>query len=300
MKTNVQAPVRIGTARIDRIQELQFPEAPPTDLLTDLPEDAIAANLSWFAPDYFETGVDYMISSVHTWVVRTGELTIVIDTGIGNDKPRPQFPPIDMMQTPFLDRLAELGISPDQVDMVICTHLHFDHVGWNTRLQDGEWVPTFPRATYYLPRADFAHWHPESGDGREDPINKNAFGDSIAPIAASGRVVWVDGPLEVTDDITIEPAPGHSPGHSVVRLRSDGDTAIFFGDLLHSPLQVRYPESNSVFCHDQPAAARSRRSVLDEAAREGHALFSTHFPAPSVGRVVADGSAFTWVPLEQA
>jgi glyoxylase-like metal-dependent hydrolase (beta-lactamase superfamily II) len=297
MKTNVQAPVRIGTARVDRIQELQFPEGPPSHQLTDLPEEAVDENLSWFAPDYYEEELGFMISSVHTWVVRQGDLTVLIDTGIGNDKSRPQFPPIDGMQTPFLDRLAEIGVTPEDVDIVICTHLHFDHIGWNTQLRDGVWVPTFPRATYYLSSLDYDHWHPETGDGREDPINLNAFGDSIAPVAESGRVSWVDGPVQVTEDISIEPAPGHSPGHSVVRLSSEGETAIFFGDLLHSPLQVRYPQSNSPFCQDQPAAAQSRRRVLDEAAAEGHTLFSTHFPAPSAGRVEVDGDRFTWVPL---
>jgi glyoxylase-like metal-dependent hydrolase (beta-lactamase superfamily II) len=291
-------PIQLGRARVDLIPEVEFPEGPPHELLTALPTDAVEANLDWFAPRYYDAQREQMISSVHVWVVRVDGRTIVIDTGNGNDKPRPQFPVISMLHTSFLERLAAIGISLEDVDVVICTHLHLDHVGWNTVAVDGAWQPTFPRARYLFPRADFDHWDPESGPGRDDPINQNVFKDSILPVFDAGLAELIDPVYEVADGVTINPAPGHSPGHSVVRVTSDGVTGVFFGDLMHSPLQVRYPESNSIFCLDQDEASASRQRILRAAAEGGHLLFSAHFPTPQAGRVETSGTAYIWRPLE--
>jgi glyoxylase-like metal-dependent hydrolase (beta-lactamase superfamily II) len=289
--------INIGRARVDLVPEVEFPEAPPHEMLAGLPEDAVQAQLDWFAPDYYDVKLGQMISSVHVWVVRLDGRTFVIDPGVGNQKARPQFPVIDMLGTPFLENLSAIGVEPEVVDFVICTHLHLDHVGWNTTLVEGEWVPTFPNAKYLFPRADFEHWDPESGPGREDPINANVFADSVIPIVEAGLATLVDPGFVAAKGVTIEPAPGHSPAHSVVKVTSDGATGIFFGDLLHTPLQVPYPGANSIFDIDQAQAEESRRSVLTAAAQEGHVLFSAHFPAPQAGRVETSGETFAWLPV---
>ncbi|WP_432013574.1 MBL fold metallo-hydrolase [Streptomyces cucumeris] len=288
--------IRLGAALVDVVSEMSFPEGPPHELLVGLPEDAVTRQLDWFAPHYYDPASSFMISSIHTWVVRLAGKIILIDTCVGNDKPRPAFEFIHELSLPYLERLAEVGVEPGDVDYVMCTHLHLDHVGWNTRLVGDRWVPTFPHAEYIFSRDDYAHWEPDTGAGRDDPINENVFADSVAPIAASGQMRLVDSGYSPVDGLTLVSAPGHTPGHSVVRLTSEGQSGVFFGDLMHSPLQVAYPQVNSIFCLDQARAATTRREILERAARDGDLLFSAHFPSPHSGRVSADGDAFRFHP----
>ncbi|MFC9835564.1 MBL fold metallo-hydrolase [Rhodococcus sp. NPDC127530] len=288
--------IRVGAAVVDVVSEMSFPEGPPHELLAGLPEGAVTRNLEWLAPDYYERASGFMISSIHTWVIRLSGKVILVDTCVGNDKQRPAFEFVHELSLPYLERLAAVGVTPEDVDYVLCTHLHLDHVGWNTRLVDNRWVPTFPQAEYIFSRDDYAHWEPASGAGRDDPINQNVFTDSIAPVTASGQMRLVDSGYSPVEGLTLVSAPGHTPGHAVVRLTSKEKSAVFFGDLMHSPLQVAYPDVNSIFCLDQPRAAATRRKILERAAHEDDILFSAHFPAPHLGRVSVDGDGFVFHP----
>jgi glyoxylase-like metal-dependent hydrolase (beta-lactamase superfamily II) len=196
-----------------------------------------------------------------------------------------------MLNTPWLERLGVAGAAPQDIDLVICTHLHSDHCGWNTTLVDGEWVPTFPSARYVFSRADEQYW----AAGQDDPqlaYNAGVYADSVFPIIEAGQAMIVDGTLEVTRGLTLEPAPGHTPGHLKVTLESDGEGIVFAGDSMHHALQVAYPALNTGGCFDPAAAESSRRSILATCADRGFLLAPAHFPAPHAFRVERAGDGF--------
>ncbi|MFO0750798.1 MAG: MBL fold metallo-hydrolase, partial [Myxococcota bacterium] len=196
---------------------------------------------------------------------------------IGNDKER-RNPAWHRLQTPFLERLAEAGAGPDDVDVVLCTHLHFDHVGWFTRWTGERWAPTFPRARYLVARREWEHWL---------PLPKHAYvvADSLQPVADAGLVDLVEPPCAVTDQVSLEPAPGHTPGHVVVRVRSGGAEAVITGDSLHHPCQVGRPDWSSKADVDADVAGDTRRRLVDDAAARRVLLVGTHFAEPAAGFV---------------
>ncbi|WP_374424334.1 MBL fold metallo-hydrolase [Chromobacterium sp.] len=228
--------------------------------------------------------------SVHSWVVEWAGQLFLIDTGIGNDKERAFNPLFHRLQTPFLQRLAAAGVQPEQVDHVLLTHLHADHVGWNTRLVDGEWRPTFPNATYALPQGELDFFATPAADSR-----RMVFDDSVAPVIAAGQALAIsrDGG-EYRDGLRFHPTPGHCAGHMAISLTSRGETALFTGDVMHSPMQVYRPAWNSVFCREQDAARQSRRWLLDFAAERRATVFTAHFPATSAGRLARRDGGFQW------
>lgn len=229
--------------------------------------------------------------SVHSWAVEWAGQVFLIDTGIGNDKERAFNPLFHRLQTPFLERLAQLGIQPADVDHVLLTHLHADHVGWNTRLIKDQWTPTFPKALYALPQGDLDFFATPEADSR-----RMVFDDSVAPVIASGqaRVIGRDGG-DYQDGFRFHPTPGHCAGHMSISLSSRGETALFCGDVMHTPMQVYRPEWNSVFCREQDEARKSRRWLLDFAAERSALVFSAHFSGSSAGRVTRrDGGDFDW------
>ncbi|WP_432013631.1 MBL fold metallo-hydrolase [Streptomyces cucumeris] len=228
-----------------------------------------------------------MVISDHTWVVRTPRATVLIDTCWGNDKPRPGFG--GNLDTPWLRLLEELGVTPDDVDIVVCTHLHSDHVGWNTRLVDGKWIPTFPKARYVVPRAEFEYWQKA---GRSEFGHDAAFVDSVLPCVEAGQVDLVEPGYVIDGCLTVEAAPGHTVGQVIVRAESLGERAVFAADAIHVPLQLAYPDSNSIACDDPEAARRTRWRLLEECAKTGDLLISNHFPAPYYGTIKRAGDAF--------
>jgi glyoxylase-like metal-dependent hydrolase (beta-lactamase superfamily II) len=259
------------------------------------------ANRSWLAPDFWDPETEDAWMCSQAMVVKSGGQTILIDAGIGNGKSRPYFPPFDNLDTPFLDRLREAGADPADVDIVINTHLHVDHVGWNTRLDGGQWVPTFPNATYLFPKADFDYWNPESESTPPGGLDAApVFADSILPIVHAGLAKFYDGSYALDDHVTLEPAPGHSPGASVVRLRSGGETAVIVGDVLHTPMEIVRPGAGACFDEDPTQAVRSRQRVLAQAVDRHELIIAGHFPvdrAVVVGRRGDDYVIDSWVPL---
>jgi glyoxylase-like metal-dependent hydrolase (beta-lactamase superfamily II) len=220
-------------------------------------------------------------------VVRAPGLTLLVDTCVGNDKDRGGRKPFHMMRTAFLDELKAAGVAPEAVDVVICTHLHVDHVGWNTRLEDGRWVPTFPRARHLLGRREWEHW---SAEGGEDTARIMA--DSVRPVLDAGLADLVEMDHRLSAEIRLEPTPGHTPGHASVRLSSGGGEAVITGDLMHHPIQMAEPGLASNFDSDPALAEKTRRAFCARYAGADVAVLGTHFQQPSAGRIVRHGAAW--------
>jgi glyoxylase-like metal-dependent hydrolase (beta-lactamase superfamily II) len=284
--------IGIGNLEVMRIEESHGPGFSPQMMFPDLPPEALERHRDWMVPRYYNPQLNAFVSSIHSWLIRTSHHTVLIDTCVGNHKDRPEFPRFNRLDVPWLDRLAAAGVTPEQVDFVMCTHLHVDHVGWNTRLDNGRWVPTFPRAKYLFGRREFEHW---TGEGAP-AMGGRVIGDSVLPIVEAGLSHLVDDGYCLDDALTVEPTHGHTAGHVMIRARSGGATGLFIGDAMHNPIQCCYPDVNSAFCEDQDAARATRRHILGESAEHGHLLLPTHFGAPHVGRVQAEGDAFVFVP----
>jgi glyoxylase-like metal-dependent hydrolase (beta-lactamase superfamily II) len=285
----------IGNVTVTRIEEqLGFASRPPEQYLDGFDREMLARHLDWLVPHHYSPADDRLISSIHSWLIRTGRHTILLDSCAGNHKNRPGFSRFHQLDTPFLQRLHAAGVRPEQIDIVLCTHLHADHVGWNTMLRDGHWVPTFPNARYLFSRVET-----EIGDPRRNPAadadlqRGGAYRDSVLPVIESGQAVLIDGEHAIDDSLTIVPAPGHTPGHVVLWLANSMGRAVFCGDVLHHALQMHAPHCNSAFCELPEAARATRRRILEQCVEHGAALFPGHFGAPHVARVLAVQAAFS-------
>jgi len=219
-------------------------------------------------------------------VVQAPGLNLVVDTCIGNDKPRALLGG-RALQSAFLDSLAEAGCPREAVDVVVCTHLHVDHVGWNTMLVDGGWVPTFPNARYLIGRREYEHWT-RDGDEEQQVI----LGDSVRPVFDQGLATLVEMNHRISPEIRLTPTPGHTPGHVSVLIESGGARAMITGDMLHHPVQFGHPEWSPTFDSDPVAGANMRRAVMEGVAEEPVLVIGTHFAAPTAGHVRRDGDAF--------
>lgn len=290
------AMITIGELRIDRVEELCGAFVGPDDFLDGIPREVLARDSSWLARHGMDLATGNLVTSIHSWIVRTRHHNILIDTCYGNHKDRGEGHLGTNLQSDWLDRLAAKGLRPEDIDFVMCTHLHSDHVGWNTRLIDGRWVPTFPNARYIFSRKEYEHWHPDMGAATfygEGP----AFIDSVLPCVEAGLAALVEDGYTVDDQLTVEAAPGHTPGTCVIRALSQGKGGLFVGDCMHSPLQVACPDVNSLACEDPAQARATRRRLLGDCAEHGHLLLPAHFPPPFAGHVKADGDGFEYFPL---
>ncbi|MFF0223348.1 MBL fold metallo-hydrolase [Streptomyces sp. NPDC004629] len=279
-------PVMVGDAEVWRISEYAGPSpATPAFLFPDSDPAYWTDNADRLDPDFYDARSGTLRSVLHTWLIRSQGMVILVDTGAGNGKERPYAPVYAHHHTPYLENLRAAGVRPQDVDIVVNTHLHVDHVGWNTRLEGREWVPTFPNARYLMGEPDFVRWDPVRTPRPQGDGNQNVFEDSVAPVHRAGQVgLWHDG-HRVNGELVLEAAPGHTPGSAVVRLQSRGEGALFVGDILHSPVQIARPDVNSCFC-EAPALARStRRRLLAEAADRGLFVFPGHFGGRSACRV---------------
>lgn len=294
--------IRLGDVEITRVVEWSGPVAAAAVILPDSTRQMWQDNRSWLAPDFWRPDDDSWPAHVQTWIVRSEGRTILIDTGVGNDRQRPQVPQFERLHTDFLGRLAAAGVQAGEVDIVVNTHIHYDHVGWNTQLRDGQWVPTFPHARYLIPRPDNQYYDPATARRSRPPRDEQervrwqasglVFDDSVAPVHRAGQAVLWDDSYRIDGNLTVEAAPGHTPGSSVVRLRSGSDRAVFVGDILHTPLQIAEPDCNSCFCDDQVQAAATRRRVLGRAADLGELVVPAHFAGPGAAEVRRDGDRF--------
>jgi glyoxylase-like metal-dependent hydrolase (beta-lactamase superfamily II) len=273
--------------------------------ITRVIESEVASSARWILPDasrenmlqigwlqpHFCNAEGRAIMSLHSFIVESAGARVLVDTCVGNDKER-QLPAWNMRQGPFLSSLREAGHPAEAIDRVLCTHLHVDHVGWNTRLQDDKWVPTFPNARYLFARSEYEHWRSEQD---ADATTRTIMQDSVMPVVDAGLVDLVESDHVVGEGIRLQPTPGHTPGHVSVRIESQGERAVITGDLLHHPAQCAHPEWASSADVDPVLARRTRRDFLAACADVPTLVLGTHFATPTAGRIVRDGDAFRLV-----
>jgi glyoxylase-like metal-dependent hydrolase (beta-lactamase superfamily II) len=297
---------RLGDAEVLRIEEMVGPMFDPTTFFPDFDAAVFAAERSWLAPAHLaESG--RIISSMHSWLVRVGGLNVLVDGCIGDGKDRQPFHRWTDLATDWPRRLAATGVAPEDVDVVLCTHLHVDHVGWNTRLEDGRWVPTFPNARYLFARAEveaFRARRAQSRDADFDAVSDKVWDDSVLPVLEAGLADLVDGEHEVlADRLVAEPTPGHTPGSTSLALRDapGRERALFTGDVFHHPIQVLRPDWNSAFCELPEQARATRRALLARLADRETLLMPAHFADPFAMRVVSSdaGLALRDAPCDE-
>ncbi len=285
----------IGEVRVDRIVETQGPFAEASFLLPDFTPELIAQHRDWLVPRYYDDAQDRVIMSFHSLLLRTPRYNILVDTCVGNDKHRPARPGWHLQQSDWLSRLAVLQLAPEQIDYVFCTHLHADHVGWNTRLVDGRWVPTFPNARYLFARTEYEYWQQAIVSHRgEAPLNHGCFADSVLPVVEAGQVELIDNDYQFDESIRFSPAPGHTPGMVVVHVDSRGQRALLTGDVMHTPIQLACPVLSSRFCLDPQRSRQTRRALIEQCADSDVLLLPAHFPDPTAGYIRRRGDAFCY------
>lgn len=285
---------RVGDFEVQRICEFEGPFIAPEVFFPDFDSEVLRANPDMTGPRMIDPATGKLVFSFHSFIVKTGHHTILIDSCIGNNKHRPMRPQFHQLQSPFLADLASTGVGVEDVDYVMCTHLHWDHVGWNTRLDNGRWVPTFPNARYIMARREFAHWQAVQ-QRQEDSPHRLAFEDSVLPVVQAGLSVLVDDDYTFEDGLWFESAPGHTPGNVVIHARSQDDHAVFLGDVVHHQFQLMKPEWSTLACTDVELSRQTRTRLVEEYAENGTRLLPGHFPAPTAGRIVRHGSAFRYV-----
>ncbi len=285
---------RIGHVDIARIEESLGHGFAPDFLFPTAEKDLFAGSAAALGPNFFDAGAGRLMSSIHTWLVRTGRHVILIDTCAGNHKHRPMLPRFHKLDTPFLDRLRAAGVAPEQVDYVICTHVHVDHVGWNTRLVDGRWVPAFPNAKYIIARREIDFWTAQAAAAAPDDLVAILYNDSIRPILDSGQAELVEGDHPLGDEIMLTPAPGHTPGQVIAHLRAGGRRAVFSGDVMHHPIQIGNPHVNSCFCENHDEARATRLRLLESCSETGALLLPAHFGRPHGVHIEARPGGFAF------
>ena len=242
----------------------------------------------WLKPKSMDPATNALLFTVQSYVVRTSHHTILIDSCVGNHKERANRPLWHQKtDDTYMQALAALGLAPENIDYVMCTHLHADHVGWNTRLEGGRWVPTFPNARYVFTAKELEAWqqgHPK--------FTRYPLEDSVLPVIAAGKAELVTNDFALDDEVWLEPSAGHTPDHVSIRLASRGQNAVMSGDLMHSPVQCVHPEWTVWPDWDAAQAKRTRRAFLERYAGTETLVCTAHFPLPSAGRIVADGDAF--------
>lgn len=274
----------VGDIRVDRIVEMVSPFKTLAEFFPDSRKEEIDSCRDWMEPWALCPDTGKFILVVQSYLVRTTRHTILIDTCVGCDKTVSWY--LDWNKRKdrnWLDKLALHGVTPPDVDFVLCTHLHGDHVGWNTQLINERWVPTFPNAKYIMSREEIDITRELDGDG---------YNENILPVIETAQAVLVDNEYQIGDGIWLEPTPGHTPGHVAVGMESKGTEAVMCGDLMHSPIQCLYPDWKAVSDDDPEQAAKTRRAFLTENSERNRAIMTAHFPEPSVGKILRSGDAF--------
>jgi glyoxylase-like metal-dependent hydrolase (beta-lactamase superfamily II) len=277
----------VGDVHIARIVEVNAWEDDITMCIPDATPELVKS-LPWLQP-HFATPAGRMLLSFQCFVLRSQGRNVMVDTCIGADRER-EFPVFTHMQTIFLEDLAAAGFAHESITDVLCTHLHFDHVGWNTRLVDGRWVPTFPGARYFFGRREWEHWkHLRDTDGYHHMAH---LADSIDPVMQAGLVELIDPDFRLTDEVSLIPTPGHTPGHVSVLIQSRGQSAVITGDIMHNPIQVALPGREGTFDMDKARGARTRVEFVERFSESGTLVIGTHFADPTAGQIVKDGAAW--------
>jgi glyoxylase-like metal-dependent hydrolase (beta-lactamase superfamily II) len=279
--------IRVGDITVHRIVEQEFAFMPALGTIPALTPELLDENRHWMEPTALDAQ-GWLIMCFQSYVLRTPHHTILVDSCVGNDKRRPTRPQWNMKSDDlYMSRLAAAGLRVEDIDFVMCTHLHTDHVGWNTRLENGRWVPTFPNARYVFTAQEYTYWQEMNTKAHVLPFN-----DSVLPIVEADRADMVAGDHEIGDLVHLLPTPGHTPGHVAVCFGRAGADGVISGDLMHSPLQARYPELSIMFDVDPAQAALTRRAFLERYCDSGTLCCPAHFPSPTWGRIKRWGDGF--------
>lgn len=283
---------RVAGAKITKIPEQQSSGIPATSLFPQWNSQIVSTIAEYLDPCDIDLQTETLTLSTHSWLIEMDGKFIIIDTASGNGKNRPSNPKFHQMKSGWLKALRSTGVTPEQVDAVVMTHLHVDHVGWNTINSEGEWKPTFPNARYYFSAQEYTFYQNPENVMRP---SIGALEDSVTPVVAAGQAVLLDENIvEVFPGLRIHRTPGHSIAHLAFSISRGGETALFWGDVAHSPLQVCLPQWSSSYCEFPDVAQQSRREILHFAA-ETHALvFTSHFPDHSVGQCVSVNGQLRW------
>lgn len=280
--------MRLGHIEVHRVVESICKDFDPYDFFPETTEEDWARHKGWLEPRAIDPASGNLVLPIQAFLVRTKRHTILVDTCVGHDKSRPQRPFWHLKRfDTFLPQLAAAGAKPEDIDYVMCTHLHSDHVGWNTQLRDGRWVPTFSNARYIFARSE---WQEFEATHAKHP--QPQFLDSVLPIMEAGQAQLVEKDFALDDEVWLEPTPGHTPGHFCVRIASRGAKAVITGDCIHSPVQCVEPHWIMRADSDPQLAKATRRNFLESVSDSGVMVCATHFPEPSIGRVTARDRAF--------
>lgn len=284
---------QVGRAKVTRVVEYSAPTHDPAFLFPDLTQAELDSFCGLLAPNHYVPEMNRLIITIQIWVVQIDDKVILIDTGVGNEKPRTA-PRMRNLNNRVGEWLEAAGAGFDKVTHVIQTHMHADHTGWNTVLKDGEWVPTFPKARYLMPKTDFDYWK-QAIQEQSDMAIDNSWNDSVKPVIEADVVDFVeDDAGKILGCLTVEPVPGHTPGMLSYRLESDGEEALFCADVFHSPIQILKPELNTAYCVLPEVARETRKRALEEACQRRTLLMPMHFGEPYCGyiRKTQDGYRF--------
>jgi glyoxylase-like metal-dependent hydrolase (beta-lactamase superfamily II) len=276
-------PVSIGQISISRVEEMIWTIS-PRFLFPDITYDDLEPYRHWLVPHFCAEDLKLRLS-IHTFVVCTPHHTILVDTCIGNDRQR-DILSWAHMQTDYLSRLRRAGVHPEEVDYVFCTHMHVDHVGWNTHLKDGQWVPTFPNARYLFHQTEWEYWKTSTDDNQGQ-----VMGDSVQPIIDAGLADMVSSDFVIEDGIYLAPTPGHTPGHCSVHLHSNGDHGVITGDMIHHPWQIAAPYRTSRACTNPEQAVQTRTEFVHKYADTATLILGTHFAPPTALHIVSQGDS---------
>ena len=276
---------KIGDVSITRLVEVVL-KAPINSLFPEGTPEQLSAHDNWLRPNFLDADGD-MILSIHAFLISAGGLNIIVDTCAGNGKKLPLYPEWNDLNTPFLESMAELGFPADKIDRVLCTHLHFDHVGWNTHLVDGQWIPTFPNARYLFGATEWEFWK-----DADDPYESHALDQALQPIFDAEQVDLVESSHQINDEISLIPTPGHTPGHVSILIRSKGEEAVITGDMFHHPLQMAKPGWVDMADVESSLAEKTRVEFMQRFGDSETTVLGTHFATPTAGKIVSDGPGY--------
>ena len=275
---------QVGNIKITRVVEMQVTGGSRFILPQAIPETILP--MQWLQP-HFADEQGKLIMSIHALVIETADRKMIVDTCIGNDKKR-NIANWSNLQLPFLEDLQKAGYDRFEIDTVMCTHLHVDHVGWNTMLMDSEWIPTFPNAEYLMGKKEYEYWH----NAEPDQLNEGLLEDSVKPVFDAGLVKLVPMDFEVCEGIYFEATPGHTPGHVSIHIESQGQHALITGDSFHHPCQIEKVQWSSSADYDQIASKQTRESLLTKYGDSNVLIIGTHFATPTAGYLRKKGSTY--------
>ena len=280
-----------GPFQIQRVLEFEWPDLEPEFLLHDVAAGEFAVTRTARDPRFANPETGLLILSFHSFVVQTDLGTLLVDTCVGNHKERPLIPEWHLQEFPYLARLDQAGLTPADIDFVCCTHLHADHVGWNTRLDDDRWVPTFPNAKYLFAATEIDYWTQYHVEHPDNPYYRS-WVDSVLPVLEAGQGESVCDDSEIVPGIRLRPAPGHTPGNVVIELDDNRQRAVMSGDVIHHPVQIERSDWSSNFDLDPDAARVTRQALLEELADTDVVLLPAHFAPPTAMCVIRAGEGY--------